>query len=190
MGLDPTAQQVKIVYQGKTKKGKDILVRYPEMGDLEKLLNFINEISDERTFIRYQGEHETRKSEEKWLKGRLEEIDKKKTVHLLAFSGDELAGTTEIHLRDKTEKHIGVLGITVAKIFRGQGIGKTLMDLIIREAVKELSGLRLIILEVYSTNENAKNLYRKMGFVDYGILPEGITRSDKFEDAILMYKKI
>lgn len=186
----PTPQQMKIIYQGKTDKGKDILIRYPEKGDMEKLLNFINQISDERTFIRYQGEHETKESEEKWLTKRLDEIDKKRTVHLLAFSGDELAGATEIHLRDKTEKHIGVFGITVAKTFRGEGIGKILMDSVIKEAMGELSGLRMITLEVYSTNENAKNLYRKMGFVDYGILPEGITRNDKFEDAILMYKKV
>ncbi|HJY98606.1 MAG TPA: GNAT family N-acetyltransferase [Patescibacteria group bacterium] len=181
---------MKIVYQGKTKKGKDILVRYPEMGDLEKLLNFINEISDERTFIRYQGEHETKESEEKWLKGRLEEIDNKKTVHLLAFSDNKLAGATEIHLKDKTEQHIGVFGITVAKTFRGEGVGKTLIDLIIKEAVKELSGLRMITLEVYSTNDIAKDLYKKLGFIEYGLLPNGIVRDGRFEDAILMYKNI
>jgi ribosomal protein S18 acetylase RimI-like enzyme len=190
MVRNPYAQQMKIIYQGKTKKGKDLLVRYPEMDDLKRLLNFINEISDERTFIRYQGEHETKESEEKWLKGRLEEIDHKKTVHLLAFSDNKLAGATEIHLRDKTEKHIGVLGITVAKIFRGEGVGKTLMDLIIKEAIKELSGLKVITLEVFSTNDIAKNLYKRLGFIEYGLLPNGILRNGKFEDAILMYKNI
>lgn len=181
---------MKIIYQGKTKTEKDVFIRYPEMGDLEKLLNFINEISDERTFIRYQGEHETLESEKKWLEGRLKEIENKKTVHLLAFSENELAGATEIRLRDKTEKHIGVFGITVAKTFRGEGIGKTLMDLIIKEAVRELAELTIITLEVYSTNETAKNLYKKMGFVEYGHLPGGIKRNNKYEDAILMYKNI
>ena len=181
---------MRIVYQGKTKKGKDILIRYPEIGDLEKLLNFINELSDERTFIRYQGEHETKESEEEWLKGRLEEIDNKKTVHLLAFSDNKLVGATEIHLRDKTEKHLGDFGITVARMFRGEGIGKNLMDLIIKEAIKELSGLRIITLEVFSTNDIAKKLYKKLGFIEYGLLPNGIIRDGKFEDAILMYKNI
>jgi ribosomal protein S18 acetylase RimI-like enzyme len=181
---------MRTVYKGKTKKGNDILIRYPKMGDLEQLLNFINEISDERTFIRYQGEHETLKSEEKWLKRRLEEINNKKSVQLLAYSGDELIGSTEIHLRDKTEKHVGVLSITVTKNFRGEAVGKTLMGLIIKEALKKLAGLKIITLEVFSTNINAKSLYRKMGFVDYGILPEGIIRNGNFEDAILMYKKI
>lgn len=181
---------MKIIYQGKTETGKEILIRYPETGDLEKLLNFINELSDEKTFIRYQGEHETKESEEEWLKVRLKEIESKKTVHLLAFSGSELAGATEIRLRDMTEKHIGVFGITIAKTFRGNGIGKVLMDLIVKEAIKELPGLRIITLEVFSTNDIAKSLYRKVGFVDYGVLPEGVIRNDKFEDAILMYKKV
>lgn len=181
---------MKIVYKGKTKTGKEILIRYPQTGDLKKMLNFINEISDERTFIRYQGEHQTMESEEKWLKGRLEEIDNKKAVHLLAFSGNLLVGSSEIHLRDRTEKHIGVFGIVIAKTFRGEGFGKILMDLVIKEAVKELSGLKMITLEVYSTNEIAKKMYKKIGFVDYGLLPKGITRNGKFEDAVLMYKNI
>jgi hypothetical protein len=29
-----------------------------------------------------------------------------------------------------------------------------------------------------------------MGFAEYGILPGGITRNNKFEDAVLMYKNI
>ncbi len=181
---------MKIVYQSEIKTGKEIVLRYPEMGDLEELLNFINEMSDERTFIRYQGEHETLESERKWLKGRLKEIENKKTVHLLAFFGNKLVGASEIRMMDKTEKHIGVLGISIAKNFRGEGIGKILMDLIMKEAVKELSELKIITLEVYSTNEVAKNLYKKLSFIEYGILPDGISRSGRFENAILMYKNI
>ena len=127
---------MKIIYQDKTKTGKEILIRYPETGDLEEMLNFINELSDERTFIRYQGEHETLESEKKYLESRLEEISNKKAVHLLVFHDNKLVGASDIHMRDKTEKHIGVLGIIVAKNFRREGIGKILIDLIIKEAMK------------------------------------------------------
>lgn len=181
---------MKVVYQGKTKSGKDILVRYPEMEDLEKLLDYINKLSDERTFITYQGEHENLKSEGKWLKGQLKDIENKKTVYLLVFCGDSLIGSCEINLGDKVEKHIGVLGITIAKDFRGDGLGKILMDLIFTESKKELSALIIVTLEVYSTNEIARNLYKKVGFVEYGILPQGISRNGKFEDQVLMYKNI
>jgi RimJ/RimL family protein N-acetyltransferase len=181
---------MKIVYQGKTKSGKEIIIRYPEIGDLENLLNFINTLSDEKTFVRNQGEHETLESERTWLTGRLKEIENKKTVHLLAFSGDELAGATKIHMLDKTEKHIGILGITVTKGFRGEGLGKLLMELIFKEAKKEISGIQMVTLEVFSTNDIARNLYKKMGFTEYGVLPNGISRDGKFEDAVLMYKNI
>lgn len=183
-------QYMEVIYKVKTKNGIEITFRYPKLSDLETLLNYINEISDERTFIRYQGEHETVKSEKLWLKGRLADIKNKKAVHLLAFSGDKLVGSSEIHLKDKTEKHLGVFGISIVKNFRGEDIGKTLMGLIIKEAKKRLSGLRIITLEAYSTNDVARKLYRKMGFVDYGLLPEGVNRNNTFEDTVLMYKRI
>ena len=95
-----------IVFQGKTQTGKDIIIRYPEVFDLENMLNYINELSDEKTFIRYQGEHETLESEQKFLEKRLKEIKEKKAVHLLAFLNGKLVGGSDIHMMEKTEKHI------------------------------------------------------------------------------------
>jgi len=179
-----------IVFQGKTKKGKEIIIRYPEIGDVENMLNFINTISDERTFITYQGEHETLKSEEKYLKEKLKAIEDKKSVQLLAFWNNELVGESEIHMMEKTEKHIGVFGITIKKDFRGEGLGKLLMELVLKEAAEKIPDIKIATLDVYATNGIARDLYKKMGFTEYGILPEGIVRAGKFEDCVLMYKKI
>src|SRR3972149_4315998 len=179
-----------IIYQGKTKTGKKIVVRYPEMGDLEEMLVFINNLSDEKTFVRYQGEHETVESEKKYLEGRLEAIKDKKAVHLLVFCKNKLIGASDIHMMDKTEKHIGVLGISIAKNFRGEGVGKILMNLVEEEAKKKLPDLKMITLGVNSPNTVARDMYKKIGFVEYGILPNGISRGEKFENAVLMYKNI
>ena len=179
-----------IIYQGKTKTGKEIVVRYPEMGDLEEMLAFINNLSDEKTFVRYQGEHETVESEKKYLEGRLKAIKDKKAIHLLVFCKNKLIGASDIHMMDKTEKHIGVLGISIAKNFRGEGVGKILMNLVEEEAKKKLPDLKMITLGVNSPNTVARNMYKKIGYVEYGILPNGITRGGKFEDAVLMYKNI
>lgn len=180
----------KIVFLGQTKTGKSVVVRYPKMTDLENLLTFINNLSDEKTFVRYQGEHETLESERRFIITRLKEINNKQCVHLLAFLDKELAGVVEIHLKDKTENHIGVLALSVVKKFRNDGLGKILLDSVIKEAKNELKGLKIITLEVYSANKIAHDLYTKMGFVEYGRLPKGISRAGKFEDAILMYKQI
>lgn len=181
---------MKIVYQGITKTGKKVVIRYPQKSDLKEMLRYINELSDERTFIRYQGEHETLESETKYLKSRLEAIENKKAVHLLAFFNNKIIAATDIHMKDKTEQYVGILGISVAKDFRGDGLGKLLMELILKEAEKKILGLKILTLEVYSTNDIAKKMYEKFGFMEYGRLPKGITRNGKFEDAILMYKNI
>jgi ribosomal protein S18 acetylase RimI-like enzyme len=64
------------------------------------------------------------------------------------------------------------------------------MELILKEAEKELGELKIVTLEVYATNEVAQNLYKKMGFVEYGKLPKGVMRSGTFEDRLMMYKNI
>lgn len=184
------AISMKIVFQGKSKTGKDILVRYPQASDAKEMLEFINTLSDERTFIRYQGEHETLESETTFLKGRLDAIENKKAVHLLAFCEEKLIGGTDIHMLDKTERHIGVFGLVVHKNYRSFGVGEILMNLVLEEAKKELPNLKLVTLHVYEPNIIAQNLYKKMGFKEYGMLPEGVYRRGTFENAILMYKKV
>lgn len=181
---------MKIVYQGKIKTGKEIIIRYPEISDLEEMLRFINTISDENTFLSYQGEHETLKSEEKYLRKCISGIKANKLIKLLVFNENKLIGQTGIEMGDKVEKHIGLFGLVIAKDFRDQGIGKKLMELVESESKKNLPNLKVIRLEVYYSNEIARNLYKKMGFVEYGMLPNGIFRNGKFEDEILMYKDI
>lgn len=180
----------KIVYQGKTKTGKEIIIRYPDFSDLDELFRYINELSDERTFIRYQGEHETLESETKYLKSKLEEIANKKAVHLLVFSNNNLIAASDVHMKDKTEKHVGIFGISVAREFRNEGIGKLLMEKVFEEARKEIPQLKIVTLEVYQKNSIARRVYEGFGFKEYGLLPNGIMRDNAFEDEVLMYKNI
>ena len=182
--------QMKIVYQGQIKSGKEIVIRYPEIGDVLDMLNFINTVSDEKTFLSYQGEHETLKSEGRYIKKCIKNIKSKKLIKLLAFNGDKLVGQTDIEMGDRVERHIGLFGLVVAKDFRGKGLGKKLMELVEVESKKNLPNIKIIKLEVYGTNEIARNLYKKIGFVEYGILPGGISRNKTFEDTVLMYKNI
>lgn len=49
-------QSGQIVYQGTSKKAKNILIRYIQQGDAEVMMEYINTLSQEQTFIRFQGE--------------------------------------------------------------------------------------------------------------------------------------
>jgi len=64
------------------------------------------------------------------------------------------------------------------------------MDLVIKKAIKNIKELKVITLECFTTNTIAISLYQKLGFKEYGRLPQGLKRRGKFVDETLMYKKI
>ena len=178
------------IYQVITKSGKTVSFRYPTIKDVEILKNYINKISAEKSFILLQGIQKTFVEEKKWLEEKLEKINKKECVYILAFIKDELVACSEITQQPLIKKHVGDFGISVAKKFRGEGIGKILMNFVIKESIKNIKGLKIITLECFSTNIIGLNLYKKLSFKEYGRLPNGLKRRGKFDDAVLMYKKV
>lgn len=181
---------MKIVYEGKTKTGKDITIRYLEESDIAEMTRYINDLSKEKTFITFQGEEVSFEDEEKYIEGFLKKIDEKIGIKLLAIHENKIVGISDIFLGERTASHVGVFGLTVAKEFRNQGLGRLLMDLAIKEAEKEMTNLKIITLGVFSKNSIAKRIYEGFGFVEYGKLPNGIMRDNTFEDEIFMYKNI
>ena len=182
--------QVKVVFEGKSDKGVDIIIRYPIKDDAKTMYEYINTLSTERTFIRFQGEQVSLEHETKFLNSQLERIAKEESVQLHVLSGNKIIGISEIDMKDKVERHVGALGISIAKEYRGQGIGSLLMKLVIEEAIKNIPQLRIITLGVFSNNSLAKDMYKKFGFVEYGNLPSGVKLGDKYVGHIYMYKKL
>lgn len=180
----------KIVFKGKSQKGKEIVIRYPTKADLGAMWEYINTLSKERTFISYQGEEISLEDEEKFLNSQLEKIAKKQAVQLVVVCRGKTIGVSGIEMKERIEKHIGALGISIAKDFRGQGIGSQLMQLVVSEAERNIPQLEIIILGVFSNNDLAKNMYKKIGFVDYGNLPKGIKLEDGYVDHVYMYKVV
>lgn len=180
----------KIIYQGKSKSGREIIFRYPTKDDLELLVDYINTLSKEKTFIIFQGEQVSLEEEKKYLDEQLKGIKEGKIVQLLAFSDGKLIGNTQINLKDKATKHTAVFGISIAKEFRGEGTGALLMEKIIAEAKESLKGLKIITLTCFANNEAAKRLYEKMGFIEYGKLPKGLIHKDQFIDHVYMFKEV
>ncbi len=181
---------MKIVYKGKTKSGQDIIIRYLGPDDVVEMTRYINELSKEKTFITFQGEEVSPEGEKEYLDGFLKKIKEKTALKLLVIHDSKVIGVSDIHLGERTQKHIGIFGITVAKEFRGQGIGKLLMDLILNEARKEMPYIKIVTLAVFAKNSIARRIYEGFGFIEYGKLPNGIMRNNAFEDEIFMYKNI
>lgn len=165
-------------------------IRYPNLEDAEIMQQYFNALSAEKTFIRSQGEQVTLDEEIAFVKNVIDHINNRKAVRLLAFFDNQLAGIGNIDLSKGTERHIGELGISIAKEFRGKGFGEILMKALIEESIKALPDLEIITLGVFSTNSIARSLYKKLGFVDYGVLPKGVKLENGYADYIYMYKKV
>lgn len=179
-----------ILAQFNLEDGREVAIRYPSLGNLVQMTRYINTLSKEQTFITFQGNEISLKDERKHLKNMLDKINKGLTVQLLAFQNSQLVGITNIKMYEHALKHEGVFGITIAKEFRGVGLGKKIMELVIDEAIKKLPQLKVITLGVFSDNPLAQNLYKSFGFKEYGRLPEIISHKNHFDDHVYMYKKV
>lgn len=178
------------VFAGKTAKGLDVMLRYPMQQDVQALWEFINTLSQEQTFILFQGKTISIEDEQDYLAQTLDQIQNRRTVMILAFSDGRLIGNTDVTLMDGVSSHVGELGIAVAQPYRGQGVGELLMQTVCAEAEARLPGLEMVTLWVFGNNQVGISLYRKMGFVECGRLPGAVLHRGQFVDKILMYKAI
>lgn len=170
---------------------EDIKIRRPKKSDVDGLLKFVNELSKEKTFITFQGEQLTKKDEEKWLDNHLKGIRKKETELLVVVNKEgEILGSTSIVLMPRVNSHVGSLAISVSKKARGKGLGERLLREILKEAKKNIKGIKIVKLEAFGNNKVAISLYKKVGFKEIGTIPKGIKHKGKFVDEILMYKEI
>jgi L-phenylalanine/L-methionine N-acetyltransferase len=125
-----------------------------------------------------------------YVEEQIERIHHHLTVELVALCDNAIIGISGIDMKDETERHVGVFGISIAQGYRGEGIGTLLMDAVLKEAEENIPELQIVVLDVFSNNTAAIAMYEKFGFVVYGRLPNGVRHNDVFVDEIKMYKNV
>ena len=181
---------IKIILEGKTKDGLPYIIRYPKLSDAIELHRYINELSQEKTYVSFQGEEISLDDEIEYVKSSIKKIEEKKSVQLVVECNDKIIGVSGVESRPRVASHVGVFGISIAKGFRGQGIGKKLIESVLEETKDNLKHIKIVDLECFADNKTACALYKSVGFKEYGRLPKGIRHKDQFVDEILMYKEI
>ena len=176
-----------------SKSGKNIVFRYIGEDDAEELCRYINELSKEDTFIRFSGETISLDEEKEYLQAQMEKLSKGDVIPIVATHLDKIVGHSSIE-RNVIDKrrglHIGNFGLSVSTEYRGDWIGEKLMKTVIDQALQHMHGLRIIHLTVYGSNSTAQNLYKKVGFHEYGRLPKGVLYKGEYLDMIEMYMKV
>lgn len=84
-------------------------------------------------------------------------------AHFVAVKDNRVLGWCDVlPLMGQMRSHSGVLGMAVGERFRGQGIGRQLIEAAIAKACER--GVKRIELTVHSANTNAQALYKSVGF--------------------------
>lgn len=165
-----------------------VRLRPPEPKDSLALMDFFNGLIEEGVQIsrdRKLGYEE----EVEWLRKELDEIARGEALIFVAEEQDgKLAGAVDIRRGKFKEAHTAELGISVCKDYRKKRLGTKLMRLALAEAKK--IGIRLVWLQVFSTNKDAIGLYRKMGFKKEATLKKMLFYRGKYVDKIIMSRPL
>lgn len=173
------------IFNGK-KKIKTRKLSKKDLRNAKEFQEFINSFIKEDAQIMLN-EKMSLKEEKQWLAEQLKKIKNQKTVFLIAKNKDIIVGTTSVDLGMWRQNHIGNLGITIRKGYRGMGLGNYLTREIIKLAKKELKPRpKSIRLSVFSANKPAVNLYKKYGFKKVAVIPHQLQYKGKLFSEIIM----
>ena len=105
-----------------------------------------------------------------------------------AFSADESSIVGDVNLKGdglRTGLHRCELGIGIERPYRSQGLGRKLMATAIEFAASTKS-LEWIDLKVFAHNTAARTLYRKLGFVETGVVRDRFRIGGQSIDDVMM----
>lgn len=105
---------------------------------------------------------------------------------LLAFSAEELVGMLDLSAGQRpSDRHAGRFGMSVAKAWRGRGVGRKLLAAAIEET-RGWPGFCRIELECAPWNAPAIALYESLGFVLEARRRKALNLRGQPEDMLLM----
>ena len=116
-----------------------------------------------------------------------EKSESENEIEIVAVIDNIIVGTAGIEAIGKKYKvrHRAKFGISIAKEFRGLGIGWALTNACIKCA--KTAGYIQLELNVVAVNLRALSIYKKAGFVEYGRNPKGFySRMAGFQEVIYM----
>lgn len=165
--------------------GKEITLRNPRISDVKALQKFVNLLVEEDAPI-LVNKKTTLKEEREWLKDVLKRIKKNKLHGIFAFHRKEAVGNAEVRKGNWRQSHVGTIGISVRKNYRGVGLGTMLPKKAVEIAENDPE-IKVLTLTYYEPNKAvAKKLYERVGFRTITKLPKRSLYKGEYVDEYVM----
>ncbi|MGB6129202.1 MAG: GNAT family protein [Psychrilyobacter sp.] len=164
---------------------KYLNIRIPLESESEKILHYVNHVAGETDFLTFgKGEYPL---DSNGIKNSIENLSSSKnSIMLIAELDNKIIGLASIKGYDKVRMdHVGDLGITIMKDYWGQGIGKQIVDFLLKWA-KNNEFLYKVNLKVRHDNLKAIKIYKDFGFNKEGILLDDFKVNKVYYNHILM----
>jgi RimJ/RimL family protein N-acetyltransferase len=159
------------------------IIREATLDDAQLVADFMNALGEEKLDTIGPRSPLTVEQELVFLQ---EAIDNPRAFYLIALEGERVIGMVDLHAGLKAhEMHAAKLGISIAKDWRGRGLGRRLMTQAIART-KLWAGFCRIELDVVPWNLNAIALYESLGFVIEAVKRNGVNLRGKPEDELQM----
>lgn len=161
------------------KNSKTVVIRQAELSDAENLLNCIKTYIPTSNYIpKLESEFKLNVDQEKeWINSFL--INDNSLLLVAEYEGKIIGNIDLTGSLRKIMEHTAVIGMGMFQEWQNIGLGTALLSATI-EWAKSNPILELIWLQVYTENEPGLNLYRKMGFVENGIIQNFFKQDNKY----------
>ena len=169
----------------KDSKKLNIVFRTRKASDYKDVNKFINKLVKEKAYIIVISKQNLKQTKD-WNDSKINEMKKRNTISIVVIVNGQYKGSAEISKKRHSFSHIADLGIALDASIRSSGIGTRLMNTLMRLA-KENFKTEIVTLECLKGNK-AISFYKRLGFIEYGILPNTRKREELYDDGILLYK--
>ncbi|KAI0035186.1 acyl-CoA N-acyltransferase [Vararia minispora EC-137] len=106
-------------------------------------------------------------------------------VVVVETEGGAFVGQASLRFEAPAAMRDGELGVTIKRSMWGKGYGTEIVAWVVQHGFRFL-GLHRISLHTFESNERAQAVYKKVGFVQEGVIRRARFWDGKWEDVILM----
>ena len=166
-----------------SKRGRRVIVRSADRQDAAALVELVQAVGTEpEGWILSTGGGRREADERRYLRAYASSPD---ALLLVAESEGRVIGRLNVH-RDlhAYSPHVGDLGMMVLDGYRGEGVGRALLEAAVEWA--PTAGVAKLELHVFPHNTRAIALYESCGFAREGVRRQHFQRGGRRLDAILM----